>query len=180
MSFIARKVGRKVAGNKLAAYEPEDPHYGQSSHQPQTLRIRYDVLTGERTCRGVRGQEGTQTAQEARHARGTEQARRAHPRKWRSNACCRSGACPCTVVLITYYTALRPPPRTLPRQGLLHLRVPIRLDRNPRIDPVRQAARSQTPYLLTNSVAGRCSGAGDIAQFLLGYSLVLRKCRDAE
>lgn len=26
----------------------------------------------------------------------------------------------------------------------------------------------------------RCSGAGDIAQFLLGYSLVLRKCRDAE
>ncbi len=44
---------------------------------------------------------------------------------------------------------------------------------------VRPFAQSYL-YLHTELVPGRCSGAGDIAQFLLGYSLVLRKCRDAE
>lgn len=30
MSAIAKKVGRRVAGQRLAEYEPEDPHYGTS------------------------------------------------------------------------------------------------------------------------------------------------------
>lgn len=28
MSFVAKKVGRRFAGQQLAAYEPADPHYG--------------------------------------------------------------------------------------------------------------------------------------------------------
>lgn len=61
MSFIARKVGRKVAGNKLAAYEPEDPHYGKSHDS----RARLDVpRRGTLTCERVL-QKSTSTRRDA-------------------------------------------------------------------------------------------------------------------
>ncbi|GAA5882746.1 hypothetical protein JCM3774_003253 [Rhodotorula dairenensis] len=110
MSFIARKVGRKVAGNKLAAYEPEDPHYEEYVDKKGRKRHRKRAMPpglskrDERILRSVR--------------------RRAHY-----------------------------------------------LDKGFSICGFRFG---------WTAILGLIPGAGDIAQFLLGYSLVLRKCRDAD
>ncbi|KAG0660261.1 hypothetical protein C6P46_004715 [Rhodotorula mucilaginosa] len=110
MSFIARKVGRKIAGNKLAAYEPEDPHYEEYVDKKGRKRHRKRAMPAglskrdERILRSVR--------------------RRAHY-----------------------------------------------LDKGFSICGFRFG---------WTAILGLIPGAGDIAQFLLGYSLVLRKCREAE
>ncbi|GAA5982915.1 hypothetical protein JCM10908_006830 [Rhodotorula pacifica] len=110
MSFIARKVGRKVAGNKLAAYEPEDPHYeeytdnrGRKKHRKRALPAGLSKRD-ERVLRSVR--------------------RRAHY-----------------------------------------------LDKGFSLCGFRFG---------WTAILGLIPGAGDIAQFLLGFSLVLRKCREAD
>ncbi|GAA5997486.1 uncharacterized protein JCM10292_000883 [Rhodotorula paludigena] len=110
MSFVAKKVGRRFAGQQLAAYEPADPHYeSYQDHKGRTRKRKRAMPQGlskrdERILRSVR--------------------RRAHYLDKGFSLCgFRFGW--------TFFLGLIP-------------------------------------------------GAGDIANFLLGYSLVLRKCREAD
>ncbi|POY72239.1 hypothetical protein BMF94_4745 [Rhodotorula taiwanensis] len=110
MSAIAKKVGRRVAGQRLAEYEPEDPHYEEYTDAKGRKRQRKRAMPAglskrdERVLRSVR--------------------RRAHY-----------------------------------------------LDKGFSICGFRFG---------WTAILGLIPGAGDIAQFLLGFTLVLRKCREAE
>jgi len=62
-----------------------------------------------------------------------------------------------------------------------HLRVSIRVHSYSRIDSVSFSLQYNEKWdAHCRSSFAFDSGAGDIAQFLLGYFLVLRKCKEAE
>ncbi|BGP28044.1 hypothetical protein JCM10295v2_007031 [Rhodotorula toruloides] len=109
-SYITKKVGRRLAGQNLAAYEPADPHYETYTDAKGRQKKRKRAVPAglskrdERILRSVR--------------------RRAHY-----------------------------------------------LDKGFSLCGFRFG---------WTAILGLIPGAGDIAQFLLGYSLVLRKCREAE
>ncbi|GAA6033495.1 hypothetical protein JCM8097_001424 [Rhodosporidiobolus ruineniae] len=109
-SYIAKKVGRRVAGQQIAGYEPPDPHY--ETYQDKKGRTR--------------------------------------KRK-------------------------RPMPASLSKRD----------------ERILRSVRRRAHYLDKGfslcgfrfgwtAILGLIPGAGDIAQFLLGYFLVLKKCREAE
>ncbi|KAL7339888.1 hypothetical protein BJY59DRAFT_697224 [Rhodotorula toruloides] len=109
-SYITKKVGRRLAGQNLAQYEPADPHYETYTDAKGRQKKRKRAIPAglskrdERILRSVR--------------------RRAHY-----------------------------------------------LDKGFSLCGFRFG---------WTAILGLIPGAGDIAQFILGYSLVLRKCREAE
>lgn len=109
-SYITKKVGRRIAGQNLAQYEPADPHYGAFFMLliAQSGSLLTPVSTNAH--RNLHGCQGEAEEAQARGTGGAEQARRTHPRALRLYLVKRgidSRSCPSALSAVAHTTWTR-------------------------------------------------------------------------